>query len=103
MTTAKKTASKKAAPHKTKAVSAKKTAATKVVKKGAAKSKAAAAMRSFRVSSDPYEFTSLRFTRQTFYWLLIALLLVCVQLWILKLQLDVVAIVDAQQQQLNNF
>lgn len=111
MATTKKTASKKAASHKTKAAPTKKTAATKVVKKATSKSKTPSkriqadnmAMRSFRVSPDPYEFTSLRFTRQTFYWLLIALFLICVQLWILKLQLDVVAIVDAQQQQIQNF
>lgn len=111
MATTKKAAPKKATPRKTKAVSTKKTAATKVVKKAAPKSKttskrariAKVDMRSFRIYAEPDAFTTLRFTRQTFYWLVLAIFIVFVQLWILQLQLEVVSIIEAQQAQAQSY
>ena len=111
MATTKKAAPKKATTSKTKAAPAKKTTATKVVKKAAPKAKttskrarvAKVDMRSFRIYAEPASFTSMRFTRQTFYWLVLALFIVFVQLWILQLQLEVVSIIEAQQAQAQTF
>jgi hypothetical protein len=46
-------------------------------------------MQSFRVAKDTIPFTSTRFTRQTFYWIIILAFIVVLQLWIIKLQTDV--------------
>jgi hypothetical protein len=102
MASTKKTAPKKAPVRKTTA--APKKATRKAVPKGKATTKQSRVtekdMRSFRVYSEPDPFTSMRFTRQTFYWLILAAFIVFVQLWIVQLQLEVVSIMDAQQAQL---
>jgi hypothetical protein len=98
MASTKKTAPKKAPVRKT----------TVATKKAAPKRKTAAKqtritekeMRSFRVYAEPDPFTSMRFTRQTFYWLILAVFIIFVQLWIVQLQLEVVSIMEAQQAQL---
>lgn len=127
MATTKKTTSKAATAKSTKATAAKKPAVkTATVKKPAAKkavvksapvkkatSKKSASsrsssaktqpMRSFRLSKDNHDFKSMRLTRQTFYWLIIVCCLIFAQLWIIKLQVEVSTLIDAQQTQIRNF
>lgn len=67
---------------------AKKTAPKKKTtrKKAAAKT---VPMRSFRVHQDTKPFTNFHITRQTIYWILLLAFVVVMQLWILKIQLDI--------------
>jgi hypothetical protein len=46
-------------------------------------------MPSFKIVKDTIPFTSTKFTRQTFYWIILVGLIVFLQLWIIKLQTDV--------------
>lgn len=59
---------------------------------------------SFRVVKDTIPFTSTRFTRQTFYWVLILAFIVIMQLWIVKLQVELGNLTNAlsASQQENN-
>jgi len=116
-TTTKKAAPKKAAPKKTptRATAAKKPA-TAVAKKAPAKSPAKAPakkrvaakkqpekMRSFRIARDQPAFTTFQITRQTVYWIILVAFIIFAQLWILKLQVEVATLLDAQQTQLQDF
>ena len=99
-TTTKKSPAKKAAPKKT---VVKKTTASKSVTKKTSPKKAASkkqAVRSFRVYRDSEAFTSFRITRQTVYWIILVSFIIFVQLWILKLQIEVAMLLDAQQLQI---
>lgn len=104
---AKKTTAKAAAKTTSRAVTAKAaprkstSSKTSTVRRAPAKkqsSKQQAAVRSFRIdrSAQP-SFTTFRITRQTVYWIFLVAFIVFVQLWILKLQMDVVNLLDAQQ------
>lgn len=109
-TTKKKTTTKKAAAPKkavskatvTKAAVVKKTPAKRApAKKTPAKqSKSKLSMRSFRVAKDDQDFSGFRITRQTVYWIILVAFIIFAQLWILKLQIEVATLIDAQQQQL---
>ena len=46
-------------------------------------------MRSFRVAKSPLPFNTFRFTKQTVYWIIILAIIVILQLWIIKLELDI--------------
>lgn len=99
-TPAKKTAVKKApakAPVVKKAPVKKKTTTTK-----RATAKKSPEMRSFRVASDQQAFTEFKITRQTVYWIILIAFIIFAQLWILKLQIEVATLIDAQQAQLRN-
>lgn len=87
MATAKKPATKKKPAAKA-APKAKSTSKKAPVKK-------TAELRSFRVSPDEKPFYSFKITKQTIYWIILVAVIVITQLWILKLQLDVVNITDA--------
>jgi hypothetical protein len=94
----KKTTTKKAP---TKPSPAKKTPVKKTsVKRTAAKKQPE--MRSFRISNDKQPFTDFRITRQTVYWIILIAFIIFAQLWILKLQIEVATLIDAQQAQLQN-
>lgn len=101
-TSTKKAVSKKTAPKKT--VATKATVAKKApVKKVSVKRKAvkkAPVMRSFRVAQDDQDFTGFRITKQTVYWIILVAFIIFAQLWILKLQIEVATLIDAQQSQL---
>ena len=106
--TTKKVTSRKPATKSTKAktVAAKKAPVKKAaVKKSSAKRSSAktAQMRSFHISRDDRAFTSLQITRQTVYWLILAIFIIVVQLWVLKLQIEVATLVDSQQTQLQDY
>lgn len=119
MATSKKTTTKKPTTRTTKAAVSKKTTtvskkaparkpaakSTATTKKTASKSTRAKkpAMRSFHVSADDQAFSSFRITRQTVYWIILVAFIIFVQLWILKLQIEVVTLIDAQQAQLQNY
>ena len=109
MATTKKTTTKSTAKKTTvKATVAKKTPAkTIAVKKTVTKKPAAkkapakqAEMRSFRVARDTSDFAGFRITRQTVYWIVLVAFIIFAQLWILKLQIEVATLIDAQQAQL---
>ncbi len=79
---------------------AKKAATRKVAaKKTTAKS---AELRSFRVARDQPAFTTFRITKQTVYWIILVAFIIFAQLWILKLQVEVTSLLEAQQTQLRN-
>ena len=118
MATTKKTPAKKPATRatKTKATTAKATVAKKPavvkattkktpVKKTAAKKSTAkkTESRSFRVAPSESAFTDFRITRQTVYWIILIAFIVFAQLWILKLQIEVATLLDAQAIELQQF
>ena len=82
---------------------AKKTTSKKVHSKSSASSSKNAPMRSFHLEKERHDFKSMRITRQTFYWLIIVCCLIFAQLWIIQLQVEVSALIDAQQMQMRNF
>ena len=94
-TTTKKSPAKKPAPKKAVAKTTTKTRATKAKKQPE--------LQSFRVSPDPQPFRSFRITRQTIYWIILVAFIIFVQLWILKLQIEVTILLDAQAAQLEEF
>ena len=59
-----------------------------------ASKKHTAPMRSFRVEKEQTPFTSFKVTRQTFYWVVLLLVIIATQLWILKLQMDISHLTD---------
>lgn len=60
-------------------------------------------MRSFKVTRDQPPFTTFKITRQTVYWVILVAFIVFVQLWILKLQMEVATLIETQQAEfLNN-
>ncbi|MGH7218270.1 MAG: hypothetical protein ACREGE_02410 [Candidatus Microsaccharimonas sp.] len=69
------------------------------VKKTPAKS---AELRSFRVARNQPSFTTFRITKQTVYWIILVAFIIFAQLWILKLQVEVTSLLEAQQVQLRN-
>ncbi|MFZ1301386.1 MAG: hypothetical protein WAQ27_02275 [Candidatus Microsaccharimonas sp.] len=84
-----------------KKTSAKKTTAKKApVKKAAVTKKAAtkkhAPVRSFRVAADNPSFTTFKISRQTIYWVILVAFIIFMQLWILKLQIEVSNIIEAE-------
>jgi len=92
-TSVKKVAAKKS-PTK-KVVAAKSTTARKHrAKKAVASTKE---MKSFKVAPEQYSFTSLQITRQTVYWVILVAFIIFVQLWILKLQIEVTTLINEQQ------
>lgn len=110
MATTKKTVKKPAARTTSKAAATKapvkKTAVKKTVAKKQPAKKASAKnsdMRSFRVAPEQHSFTNFQITRQTVYWIILIAFIIFAQLWILKLQIEVATLVDAQQTQLQNF
>lgn len=98
MATTKKAAVKKPAARKAPVVK-KAVAKAPVTKKTAARKSAnsAASMQSFRVYREPAPFTTFKITRQTVYWILLVSFIIFVQLWIIKLQIEVANLVDQQQ------
>ena len=82
-----KTTPKKSTPKKT---SAKRT------------SKKPTEMQSFHVYPENQPFTAFKITRQTVYWVLLVAFIVFVQLWILKLQVEVAQLIDNQEMTVQN-
>lgn len=87
----KKSDAKKATP--TKSVAKKVAPKKKVASKPRAKK--AAKMQSFRLYKDTEGFTSFRVTRQTFYWSILLLVIIVMQITILSIQLEIAALTDA--------
>lgn len=75
---------KKAAPKKT-------TSKAKAPRKrvAARASSKAPEMKSFRIYRDRQPFNRVAITRQTIYWIILLLVIVVMQLWILKLQIEI--------------
>lgn len=103
MATAKKSTakSKSASKPAVKKTPAKKVAATKtsVKKKPAVKkvsAKQTTKMRSFRIAKEGDSFTTFKITRQTVYWTILICFIIFVQLWILKLQIEVSSYLESQ-------
>lgn len=107
MATTKKPATKKPV---SKAATAKKTPAKKAVatkttaKKAPAKAtkQDSTGYRSFKVSTPTQSFTTFKITRQTVYWVILIAFIIFVQLWILKLQIEVTSLLETQQTELMN-
>ena len=90
------TTKKKAAPKKIAAKTTAKKAPIKkpVAKKSAAKSAKPAEVKSFRLSRESQKFISVRFTRQTVYWTIIAVALLIVGLMSLQAQINILQTLD---------
>ncbi|OYX42944.1 hypothetical protein B7Y94_02665 [Candidatus Saccharibacteria bacterium 32-49-12] len=80
-------ATKKAAPKKK--TSSAKVASTKTTPKKKAPTKKPTSLQPFRVAKDPDDFMTYRFTRQTVYWLILAVISIAFTLWIFKFQADI--------------
>lgn len=81
----KKAPAKKAAPKKT---------ASKTVRKSTA-AKKPTTMKSFRLAPDVKPFVTIGLTRQTIYWTILLLFVIAMQLWILKIQMDLVTLTNS--------
>lgn len=62
---------------------------TTTAKKKVSRKKSAGEGPSFRVTQESIPFYTFQFTRQTVYWIILMLIVAILQLWIVKLQLDV--------------
>jgi hypothetical protein len=84
---------------KKKAATTKRAASNKTVKRTATKATAAApAMQSFRPAPAQGPFLTLAITRQTLYWMIIAVLVVGLAAWVLYLQMQIIDIYDSIEQ-----
>ncbi len=100
---AKKTVASRANTSKPKAPVTRKPAAKRAPSKQSAKSTRNSQMRSFHLSQDQASFTTFKITRQTVYWIILVAFIVFAQLWIIKLQVEVASLIEAQQAEyLNN-
>lgn len=52
-------------------------------------------MQSFKVYRNAPPFMSFHITKQTIYWTVLLLIIFGIQIWILKVQLDIAALTDA--------
>lgn len=59
--------------------------------------------KSFQIAKDTQKFNDFRITKQTVYWVILICFIIFVQLWILKLQIEVTTLIEAQQADLLNF
>jgi uncharacterized integral membrane protein len=98
MATAKKTSAKRTSAVKktpAKQAPAKQTNVKRVTTKKASV-KSDPKMHSFRVSPDFPAFRTFKITRQTVYWVIIVSFIIFMQLWILALQMETSAYIEAQ-------
>ena len=70
-----------------------KTTARKAPVKRTTKARAAE-MRSFRIYKESVPFTRAQVTRQTIYWIILMGVVVAMQLWIIKLQLEIAQLTE---------
>lgn len=107
MATAKKTTAKKAVPAKKTTVTKKSVATKAPAKKSSVTRKSTAkktsGVKSFRVSANEPSFRTFKITRQTVYWLVLIAFIIFMQLWILKLQIEVSTYLQAQETALNAY
>lgn len=85
-TAAKKSTTKRKAPVKS-------TTKAKTTSRSTKASKAPE-LQSFRVSPSTQPFFTFKITKQTVYWIFLLLVIVGLQLWIIKLQLDIATLSD---------
>lgn len=67
----------------------------KTVKKAVSKKrvvKKVVPMRSFRVYKETRPFTELHLSRQTLYWTIFLAAIIATQLWIVKIQMDIITL-----------
>ena len=110
MATAKKPTTKKPAAKVAKTTTVKKTTVAKtapkktVAKKSGKKtaSSASADYKSFKLAKNNTPFTTFKVTRQTFYWIILVAFIIFIQLWILKLHIEVAGLLEQQQIELRN-
>lgn len=82
----------------TKKAPAKKAPAKKTTSKTTRKATTAkkpVAMRSFRVAPDVKPFVTVGLTRQTVYWTILLLFVIAMQLWIVKIQMDIITLTNS--------
>lgn len=59
------------------------------------RSKAVVAMKSFKLSRNDRPFMTTHITKQTVYWSVLLIYVMLLQIWILNIQLDVIAVTDS--------
>lgn len=52
-------------------------------------------MKSFRVYPNAQPFVSFKPTKQTFYWVVLLIFIILLQLWMLKMQLEIVELANS--------
>lgn len=52
-------------------------------------------MRSFRVAPEVKPFVTVGLTRQTVYWSILLLFVIAMQLWIVKIQMDIITLTNS--------
>lgn len=57
---------------------------------------------SFKATSSDMPFMSFKITQQTFYWTLLLILVLMVQVWVLSMQIDVTNLLNQVQDQLTS-
>ncbi|MDN5275745.1 MAG: hypothetical protein JWN33_394 [Candidatus Saccharibacteria bacterium] len=72
-----------------------KSAAKRSVSKKKTASKKAPALQSFKLTKEPRPFVSFRPNKQTLYWAILLVFILVTQLWVLKLQLEIVDLTDS--------
>lgn len=53
------------------------------------------AMRSFRIAPEVKPFVTVGMTRQTVYWTILLLFIIAMQLWIVKIQMDIIMLTNS--------
>lgn len=94
MATTKETTIKKK-PAAKKATTTKKVSASKRPTHKAARSKRQGTFQSFQVSGDNSPFLTYRITRQTLYWLILAVVVFFLGAWVLRLEVEIQGIYDS--------
>lgn len=56
----------------------------------------------FKVASSDMPFMSFRVTQQTFYWTLLLIVVLLVQVWVLSMQIDVTNLINQVENQLSS-
>lgn len=73
----------------------KKKAPAKIVRAKRAPKQAEFSPKSFEIAEGPRPFVQFKITRQTIYWLILLAVISALTLWILKLQLDIMDILNS--------
>lgn len=80
----------------------KKPAVKKAAPKKVAVRKKSAKLESFKITQSELPFLTFKITQQTFYWTILLIFVLIVQVWVLNLQLDVTDLLNSVEQQISN-
>ena len=67
----------------------------KAAKKSTVKPKRVVKVEDFKVAKEPAPFMTFKLTQQTFYWLMLLLLIFALAIWVLDIQLQTTEIINS--------